>query len=150
MKRFLHFSERLEAIAEKHPDFNEQIQNRDAEIFVSIPCLLLLMAIDKEDQNLCKLFCPKMFEEDSDLNKQFKELVDSHFTGKCIDQDFQLYNILEKTILEIEVSESEWRWIEDDAISVDQILQKIKILAIQLSWSKPTDWNQFMDVLLET
>ena len=69
MKRFLHFSEWLEAIAEKHPAFNESIQNRDAEIFVSIPCLLLLMAVDKEDKNLCKLFCPDMYKEGHWLNK---------------------------------------------------------------------------------
>ena len=119
MKWFLHFSERLEAIAEKYPTFNEQIQNRDAEIFVSIPCLLLLMAIDREDKNLCKLFCPDMFKDGTKLNDQFKELVDDHFQGKCIEEDFQLYNILEKTVLEFDLTDAEKWWIDKDKISID-------------------------------
>ena len=108
------------------------------------------MAIDREDKNLCKLFCPDMFKDGTKLNDQFKELVDDHFQGKCIEEDFQLYNILEKTVLEFDLTDAETWWIDKDKICIDQILQKIKILAIQLSWTKPTDWNLFMDVLLET
>lgn len=47
--QFLHFSERIEAISEKYSQFKEQIESRDAEIFVSIPSILILMSIDKED-----------------------------------------------------------------------------------------------------
>lgn len=41
-----------------------------------------------------------MFTEGTETNSKFIDLK-SHFAGKCIEEDFQLYNILEKTILDI-------------------------------------------------
>lgn len=45
------------------------------------------MALDQEDKNLCKSFCPDMFTEGTEINHKFKELK-SHFEGKCIEDDF--------------------------------------------------------------
>lgn len=42
-----------------------------------------------------------MFTEGTETNLKFQDLK-SHFEGKCIEDDFQLYNILEKTILDIQ------------------------------------------------
>jgi hypothetical protein len=47
-----------------------------------------------------------MFTEGNETHVKFLDLK-SHFLGKCIEDDFQLYNILEKTILEIEFSKDE-------------------------------------------
>lgn len=138
--QFLNFSERLEAIAEKHPSFGEQIMTRDAEIFLSIPCLLVLMAIDSEDKNLCRQFCPEMFTEGTTINAQFNDLK-QQFEGKCIEEDFELYNILEKTILEIEHNESEKARLVREEMKIEQILQKLRSLAMHLSRTKPQDWN---------
>lgn len=104
--QFLHFSERLEAIMEKHEGFREQIETRDAEIFVSIPCFLVLMALDQEDRKLCQSFCPDMFKDGTDTNLKFQELK-AHFEGRNIEEDFELYNILEKTILDLKLNPGE-------------------------------------------
>ena len=132
---------------EKHEGFREQIETRDAEIFVSIPCFLVLMALDQEDRKLCQSFCPDMFKNGHDTNLKFQELK-AHFEGRNIEEDFELYNILEKTILDLPLDSGEEARVEVDEMKIEQILRKIKILAIQLSRSKPQDWNQFMDVLL--
>lgn len=39
------------------------MEYRDTEIFVSIPCLLILKCLDNDDRDLCKLFYPLMFGE---------------------------------------------------------------------------------------
>lgn len=44
-----------------------------------------------------------MFTEGTETNDKFKDLK-SFFEGKCIEEDFSLYNILEKTILDIEIN----------------------------------------------
>ena len=75
--QLLHFSQVIEAIKEKHPKFARQIDDRDAEIFVSIPCILVLMGIDGEDKGLCAQFCPDIFKEGTDLNRVLKELKES-------------------------------------------------------------------------
>lgn len=94
------------------------------------------MAIDQEDKKLCHSFCPDMFTEGNKTNDQFKDLK-SHFEGKSIEEDFELYSILEKTILELPLNEPEKARVEEDQMKIEQILQKIKILAIQLSRTKP-------------
>ena len=54
--QLLHFSQVIEAIKEKHSKFANQIDDRDAEIFVSIPCIMVLMGIDGEDKGLTAQF----------------------------------------------------------------------------------------------
>jgi len=70
-----------------------------------------------------------MFTEGTETNLKFKELK-THFEGKWIEEDFQLYNILEKTILDIPLAETENTWVRLDKMKIEQILQKIRILSI--------------------
>jgi hypothetical protein len=49
----IHFSHILETTTEKHISFKEQLEYREAEIFMYIPCLLVLKNIEKEDKNIC-------------------------------------------------------------------------------------------------
>lgn len=72
--QLLNFSQIIEAIKEKHSKFATQIEDRDAEIFVSIPCILVLMGIDSEDKGLCSQFWPEIFQEGTELNIVLKEL----------------------------------------------------------------------------
>ena len=93
--QLLHFSQVLEAIKEKHPKFSDQCEERDAEIFVSIPCILILIGIDDEDKGLCWQFCPEIFKNGTEWNKIFKELKEL-LGGNRISDDFELYNYIEK------------------------------------------------------
>jgi len=45
------------------------------------------MALDQEDRNLCKSFCPDMFTNGNETHNKFLDLK-SHFLGKRIDDDF--------------------------------------------------------------
>jgi hypothetical protein len=58
-----------------------------------------------------------MFTEGTETNFKFKELK-HHFEGKCIEEDFQLYNILEKTILEIDLLDSEKKRVDEDKMKI--------------------------------
>jgi hypothetical protein len=53
----------IEATADKYKQFAKQLEERDAEIFVNIPALLILKSLENEDKDICKLFYPEMFEE---------------------------------------------------------------------------------------
>ena len=143
----LHFSQVFEAIKEKHPKFSEQCEERDAEIFVSIPCILILIGIDDEDKGLCCQFCPEIFKNGTECNKIFKELKEL-LGGNKISDDFELYNYIEKTVLDMEPSPEIKSKLLKEHLKIELILQKIKWLAMQVSRADPTEWNLFLDVLL--
>lgn len=63
LNQLLHFSQVIEATADKYKQFAKQLEERDAEIFVNIPALLILKSLENEDKDICKLFYPEMFEE---------------------------------------------------------------------------------------
>jgi hypothetical protein len=54
----LHFSQVIEATAEKQQQFAVQLEQRDAEIFVNIPALLILKSIENDDKEICSIFYP--------------------------------------------------------------------------------------------
>lgn len=145
--QLLHFSQVIEAIKEKHPQFASQIEDRDAEIFVSIPWILVLMGIDGEDKGLWAQFCPDIFKDDTDCNNVLKELRDL-LGGERISEDYELYNIIEKTILDLDLEQKEKDRLQKEHMKIELILQKNKWLAMQLSRVDPSEWNLFLDVLL--
>jgi hypothetical protein len=54
----------IEATGEKYKSFEEQIEDRDTVIFVTIPALLILKILDDDDKGICKTFFPPMFGEE--------------------------------------------------------------------------------------
>jgi hypothetical protein len=46
LSQALHFSEAIEAATEKHPKFADAVESRSAEIFFSIPSLLILRCLE--------------------------------------------------------------------------------------------------------
>jgi hypothetical protein len=61
--QLIHFSQMIEIASEKNREFSEQIECRDADIFISIPCLLLLRYLENDDKGICKLFYPGLFDK---------------------------------------------------------------------------------------
>lgn len=76
-KQLIHFTSVIEATSEKYKKFQEQVEDRDTVVFVSIPALLILKCLDNDDQGICKWFFPPMFnEEDNSSSKSHDE--DNH------------------------------------------------------------------------
>lgn len=105
------------------------------------------MSIDSEDKGLCSQFCPDIYKDGTELNCVLNELKDL-LGGKKICDDYELYNYIEKTILDIDLPEEIKKKLEDQKLKVEVILQKMKWLAMQLSRADPSEWNLFLDVLL--
>lgn len=63
-------------------------------------------------------------------------------------EDYELYNYIEKTILDMELPAEIKKKLKDQELKIELILQKIKWLAMQLSRADPSEWNLFLDVLL--
>ncbi len=60
--QLLHFSAVIEATADKHKKFAEEIETRDMEIFLVIPAMLILKSLENDDKNICSYFYPEMYE----------------------------------------------------------------------------------------
>ena len=61
---------------------------------------------------------------------------------------FDYYNLIEKCILEVKLSDNEKKQeIEYDV--QNKIIKEIKGLAMCLSRFKPADWNKFLDVVIK-
>lgn len=61
-KFLIHFSNIIETTSEKYPDFREQLSTRDADMFMSIPCLIVLKSLDHEDKQMCQFFLPYLLQ----------------------------------------------------------------------------------------
>jgi len=102
------------------------------------------MGIDNEDKGLCYHFCPDLLKEGTECNivlKELKELLGG-------DRISEMYNVVEKAVLEIKLNEKENERLKKEQMKIDLILQKIKWIAMQLSRHDPTEWNLFIDVSL--
>jgi hypothetical protein len=61
---------------------------------------------------------------------------------------FDYYNLIEKCLLEVQLSSNEKKLeIEHDV--QNKVVKEIKGLAMCLSRFKPADWNKFLDVVLK-
>jgi hypothetical protein len=75
---------------------------------------------------------------------ELKELLGD----KLICEDYELYNYIEKQILDMDVPDSVKNIVKDQELKIELILQKIKWLSMQVSRADPSEWNLFLDVLL--
>ena len=61
---------------------------------------------------------------------------------------FDYYNLIEKCLLEVKLSENENKQ-ETEYDVQNRIIKEIKGLAMCLSRFKPADWNKFLDVVIK-
>ncbi len=61
---------------------------------------------------------------------------------------FDYYNLIEKCLLEVPLSEFEKKQ-EDEYQINNKVIKEIKGLAMCLSRFKPADWNKFLDVVIK-
>ena len=61
---------------------------------------------------------------------------------------YELYNLMEKCLIEVQLDASDKRQAEQ--LDLERLLlREIKGLAMQLSRFKPADWNKFLDVVIK-
>lgn len=61
---------------------------------------------------------------------------------------FDYYNLIEKCLLEVKLSENEKKQEKEYDVQ-NRIIKEIKGLAMCLSRFKPADWNKFLDVVIK-
>lgn len=127
-QQLVHFTATIEATAEKYRMFYDQVQDRDTEIFVTIPALLILKCLDEDDKGICRSFFPPMFgedgakKEDGSGNEDNEEVsyvdkVATHRKFLELKRDYQkfkhkskneydFFNLVEKSILGMEDDET--------------------------------------------
>jgi Fe2+ transport system protein B len=142
--QLIHFSQIIEGTAEKYKEFQEQIECRDADIFVSIPCLLILKSLEDNDKGICKYFLPHLDDPNDKLGKIYHE-IKTVYAEECKKHNYyEYYNYVERLVLNIGVQDQTFK----HKTQIETMMQKITQLSIELQRSKPTEWNNLMDVLL--
>jgi len=148
MNQLLHFSQVIEATAEKHKGFAEQLEQRDAEIFLVIPSLLILKSLENDDKDICASFHPDMADLTTDSGKSMGNLKKIYEKGRKKYGIYDFYNLMEKLLIEVDVTDEEKRIVTE--LDIERTLVKdIKGLAMMLSRFKPADWNKFLDVVIK-
>ena len=153
--QLLFFSEMIEIVCEKYSHFSisELIDNSDPSIFVTLPCILLLKAIDKEDKGICVEYIPNINSQNDESGKLFsliKRTKQQLLT--IIKKEHQVYNLLEKLVLFDNTKEQ--HEIENE---VEQYINKDKVkefktslinLSMHLQRHKPSEWNTFFELAM--
>ena len=143
----IYFSSLIESLAEKYSDFKEQLECRDAELFISLPGLLVLKCLEGQDKGICRLFFALMFDENDKIGVHWKTLKRAYSLGKLASASADYCEILERLVLGLRVDPDlrtlavSTRWD-----NLDLVVHKIKQIAMQLHRYKPVDWNKFLDV----
>ncbi len=114
----------IEATSEKYIIFQEQVDDRDTVIFVSIPALLILKCLDDDDKGICRSFFPPMFGEDAKnessedeastqyvdkvaTHKKYLELIKEYQKSRERSKnEYDFFNLVERSILGINDDET--------------------------------------------
>ena len=153
--QLLFFSEMIEIVCEKYSHYSiyDLIEDSDPSIFVSLPCILLLKAIDNEDKGICAEYIPNINNTNEDSGKLFA-LIKQIKTKllKEIGDDYLSYNLLEKLILFDNTKEQ-----NDIEKEVEKHIDKEEIkefktslinLSMHLQRYKPSEWNTFFELAM--
>lgn len=154
--QLLFFSQIIEIICEKYNKYSirELIENDDPSIFISLPSILLLKAIYKEDQNICQEYINGLFDKNTESGKLFYDiqLIQKNMK-KIIKDKNKTYNLLEKLILFNNTKEQNDIENELKAYINENIIKEIKNgltnLSMHLQRYKPTEWNTFFELAMD-
>ena len=142
--QLIHFSQIIEATSEKYKEFQEQIEYRDADIFITIPCLLILKSLEDNDKGICKSFLPCLEDPNHRLGQLHREIKDIYVREGKKENYYEYYNHLERLALNIPVTGA----TPKEEPEFEKLIHNIKQLSIELQRSKPSEWNRLLDVLL--
>ena len=155
--QLLAFSQIIEIICEKYNKYSirELIENNDPCIFVSLPSILLLKAINKEDKNICKEYITGLYDKNNESGLLFQNIKNMKKQVKGIIGDSnKAYNIIEKYVLFDGTKEQLMVDKEIEKYSkLKEIISEIKKgltnLSVHLQTYKPTQWNEFFQLAMD-
>eukprot|EP00826_Nyctotherus_ovalis_P057033 TRINITY_DN7791_c0_g1_i17.p1 TRINITY_DN7791_c0_g1~~TRINITY_DN7791_c0_g1_i17.p1 ORF type:complete len:318 (-),score=74.23 TRINITY_DN7791_c0_g1_i17:99-1052(-) len=136
-KVLMSMSELIEGLSEKHTEVKDKIEGVDADIFITIPCLAILKALDDQNSKIYQLYYCNQGGKHTCLFDKIKNL----YTSTRKEDDYKLYNTLESMLLEKSSDESEVHGKE----KLSEMVHDIKELAIVMQRSKPSEWNSLME-----
>ena len=148
--QLLHFSQIIEATSEKYQDFAEQIEYREADIFVTIPALLMLRSLENNDKGICRHYLPNLGDEKDKLGAKYKELETLYHKNEpeAGRKRYEYYNYIERLTLNLSVN-TEMEFTSEVKKEIGVIINLIKNLSIELQRANPSEWNSFLDVVLD-
>ena len=155
--QLLAFSQIIEIICEKYSKYSirDLIENNDPSIFVSLPSILLLKAMNKEDQDICKEYITGLFDNNNESGKLFYNIKNKKKQIRNVIGDSnKTYNLIEKCILFDGTKEQEMVDKEIEKYSkIKEVIAEIKKgltnLSMHLQTYKPTQWNEFFQLAMD-
>ena len=149
--QIMNFSQVIEGTCEKHKKFNDQVECRSEEIFTEIPALLILHSLESDSHDLCANFYPLLLTVGNAIYIKYENLKKTYKTGAMLcDSHFEFYNIIEKIILDIALTESELKKTTVVMDYASSMTMRLKMLALEMSRVSPTDWNNFIEIVLSS
>ena len=147
--QLIRFSQLIEGVAEKYKEMHEQIECMDTDIFVSIPCLLVLKALDNDDKGICESYYPPLGMEGEEAHIYFKGLQEEYAELKSrTTHEYELYNLIEQNILDREMEALVASKCKTREEEIAHVVHGIKRVSMGLQRYKPSEWNAFMDVAI--
>lgn len=155
--QLLAFSQIIEIICEKYSKYSirDLIENNDPCIFVSLPSILLLKAMNKEDQDICKEYITGLFDKNNESGKLFHDIKNKKKQIRNIIGDSnKTYNLIEKCILfdgtkeQIMVDKEIEKYSKIKEV-IFEIKKGLTNLSMHLQTYKPTQWNQFFQLAMD-
>jgi len=155
--QLLAFSQIIEIICEKYNKYSirDLIENNDPCIFVSLPSILLLKAINREDQNICKEYITGLYDKNNESGKLFNNIKNMKKQLRNIIGDSnKTYNIIEKNILfdgteEQKIVDKEIEKYPKTKEIISEIKKGLTNLSMHLQTYKPTQWNEFFQLAMD-
>lgn len=144
------FSHMIESTCEKYKEFQEKLDCREADIFIIIPCLLILKFLDNDDKMICSYFLPQINKPNDKINQIYVELNEKFKKWKFSNlKQYEYYNSIEKSLLGLDLNEDEMNnSLVNPPDLFGKIIHQIKVLAMELERNKPSEWNDFLDAAL--
>jgi hypothetical protein len=144
----IYFSRLIEGVTEKYKELREKIESADTDVFVILPCLVVLNGLNGDDKGLCRAYYPVI--GDGGSQQQHYDSTRSQYEGmkrRCRDE-YQLYNIVEQSILDRNIPETQLRRLQLTQEQVKQLVHDIKLIAIGMQRHQPAEWNSLMAVAM--
>lgn len=144
----IYFSRLIEGATEKYKEVQEKIEACDTDIFVIIPCFVVLNYLDGDDKGICKAYFPSIAEPGVEQT-HYEGTKSQYESLKKRSQDgYKFYNIVEQQIIDKELSEEQLKACGVANEEVKQIVHKIKRIAMGMQRHKPSEWNALMEAAM--
>jgi len=148
-QQIIHFSQIVENACEKYKELNTKIEEVDTEIFIIIPCLLVLNALDGEDKQICSSYFPPIDIKDDSEGIHYKELSKLYIKMKETSFDsYKLYNLIEETFIDKTPSADEIKKIGILEEDLTNLIHGIKRTAMSIQRYNPTEWNDLLSTVI--